>query len=68
MPDNYTRMKEKLELKISQLEIELNMTKLRINQLKKESNRKTDTILRLNNIIQDLKRSYVNLPTAIPIN
>lgn len=68
MPDNYTRMKEKLELKISQLEIELNLKKLRINQLKKESNRKTDTILRLNNIIQDLKRSRVNLPTAIPIN
>lgn len=68
MPDNYTRMKEKLELKISQLEIELNLKKLRINQLKKESNRKTDTIIRLNNIIQHLKRDSVNVPTAIPVN
>ena len=68
MSDNYTRMKEKLELKISQLKIELNLKKLMISKLKRESNRKTDTILRLNNIIRDLKRVNQNLPVAVVVN
>ena len=68
MPDKYTRLKGKFELKISQLEIELNLLKLMINKLKRESNRKTDTIIRLNNIIHELNRNSINLPIAEPVN
>ena len=68
MPDKYTRLKEKFRLKISQVEIELNLLKLMTNKLKRESNRKTDIIIRLNDIIRELKRNNQNLPVAMVVN
>ena len=65
MPDKYTRLKKKFELKISQLKIAFNS---RINKLKRENNAKTNTIIRLNNIIRELKRKNQNLPVAMVVN
>ena len=68
MPNKYARLKKRFELEISQLEIELNLLKFITNKLKRESNRKTDTIIRLNNIIRELKRENRNLPVAMAVN
>ena len=68
MIDKYTRLRDKAQLKISQIQVELNQEKYKTKKLKRESNRKTDIILRLNNIIRELKRENRNLPVAEPIN
>ena len=68
MIDKYTRLRDKARLKISQIQVELNQEKYKTKKLKRESNKKTDIILRLNNIIRELKRENQNLPVALPVN
>jgi len=68
MIDKYTRLRDKARLKISQIQVELNQEKYKTKKLKRESNKKTDIIIRLNNIIRELKRENQNLPVALPVN